>query len=375
MFKKLFSFIIVIFSTVIIIGSFRSEAIAQAYRGLIIDELIIDLGYVQPGQTITRSFNVTHDFQQADKYVTIYPRAADFESNGINGDPVLLPAGTKGEAASLASWVTYDLTSFSLDHYKQVQNIVFTVTVPENAEPGSKYAALLLSDKEGQGVVGVETEESKLGLSKELGPLLILTVDGEITKGLVAEDLYTTDIKDKKTRFFLNAPVNIISILRNTGNVYTTPKGKIYVYKGDNFQTYEQAFELNESGSLILGNSTRYYAFTSFGLDDSFMVDTLKTRERTDPTTGEITEEEYVGIELNWDRLSKLRIGKYSIKLLYSTENTDGTVSTLEKDASFWIIPWPLIVLALIIIGIISIWIIIKRSQSKSKKKSKIAKE
>ncbi|MBD3363153.1 hypothetical protein GF362_05515 [Candidatus Dojkabacteria bacterium] len=332
---------------------------AQAYRGLVIDRYKYDLGTVQPGDIIHESFTLTHDFQQEDKVVTVYLKAADFTSDNTSGEPVFLAPDELPYEASLSKWITFEKESITLDHYQQKEVVNFTITIPENTEAGGKYAAVLLSDKEGEKFMDYSDSDTQVAINKELGPLVILTVDGEIHKSLTGEGLFTTDIKGKARRFFFNPPVNITAILRNDGNVHINPRGVFYIYKGSNFQKFESKFNFNEDGGYVLPNSTRHFSVT---WNDSFITYVPETTEE-----GEIK----IKTRYDWNNLSNLRIGKYKIKLLYNVEGDDGQTQTKMMDASFWVFPWQLIVIIILILLYVFWKLKKKQDEKKPTKKQK----
>jgi hypothetical protein len=355
-FKNILGVISPVLFAVIVFGAFSLNVNAQAYRGLVIDEIKYDMGYQDRGTRITKTFHVTHDFQDRTKVVTLYFRAADFTSDGATGTPVFLPKDTLSSVASLASWITFEKTSITLDHYGQQEEVTFYIDIPMDAEPGGKFAAILLSDKEGESAIDGSDESSELGISKELGPLVFLITDGDIRMSLIADSLYTTNIMGKKTQYFFNLPVFINAVLRNNGNVQVQPNGAIYLYRGDNFQDFITKYELNEKKGYVLPDSTRIFAFE---WNEGFMYDELKKDEKT----GKISQV----TKLNWDQLSKFRIGKYNVKMLFSAESTEGNVTTIQKDTFFWVIPWPLIVLVVAIVVITGLYLTGKKLSRKKK--------
>ena len=183
-------------SSSILLGATTSTN-AQAYRGLIIDEFKFEIKDAKPGETFTRTFNVTHDFIDRNKQVTLYLKSMDFTSDGVTGTPRFLPYDFLAPEASLANWITFEKSSVFLSSYGQKEQITFTITVPEDAEPGGKYAAVLLSDTEGKVAIDQNDESQRLGLNKELGPLVLLTVEGDVRQDVRANSLYTTNINGK----------------------------------------------------------------------------------------------------------------------------------------------------------------------------------
>lgn len=347
-------------STIVVGGLFggvTNTTNAQAYRGLVIDEFKFEIKDAKPGESYTRSFHVTHDFIERDKDITLYLRSMDFTSDGFSGTPNFLPNNYLAPEASLASWITYDKESVFLGEYGQKEKITFTINVPANAEPGGKYAAVLLSDKEGNSVIDLNDESQKLGLNKELGPLVLLTVEGEVNSSIKANSLYTTNIDGKSRRFYFNPPINLITDIYNSGNIHSIPRGVFYIYKGKDFQNNIAKFDMNPKQGYVLPETTRKFSAT---WDESFIT----FYKETNKEGKYVTKTQY-----NWDKLSKLRVGKYNVKLLYNTENADGTTQTMEMYTSFWLIPWQLIVLA--VATVLYMYYKYKKGQGKEEGKRK----
>lgn len=340
---------------VIVINLFVPTVHAQAYRGLIINEYKFDYPEpYAPGSQIQDSFTVKHDFQDKEKDVTLYLKGADFTSDGVSGTPKFLAPNSLAKEASLASWIEFEKDVIHLNEFGAEETINFTINVPANAEPGGKYAAILMSDKEGGSAINPDNNDNELGLSKELGPLVIMKVDGETTESISSDALYTVNIKGKETKFFFNPPVNIVSKLANDGNIHTIPRGAIYVYKGDNFNEYDQKFELNEDESYVLPNSTREFRKN---WNESFI--------KTEMVKNEDGTSEYK-TTYDWDNLSKFRLGKYNVKVMYLD---NGSGSTYDAHTSFYVFPWQLLVLIIVIILFILTIILVKIAKSKNSDK------
>lgn len=312
---------------------------AQSYRGLIVNATIMDEGIVQPGSSKSFSFTVIHDFQTKDKQIKLYPRAANFTSDGVTGSPVFIEDPLPKEA-DLASWVKFEKDVYEMNSYGEKAEVKFTINVPAYAEPGSKYAAIILGDKEGEKISEDNSEGAKLGMSKELGPLLFMIVDGDLYKGFGVEEFYTTNIKGNKRSFFFNPPINVTTKITNTGNVHEAPKGAIYIYKGNDFQDYSGKMELNNKQGFVLPSTTRQF---ENNWDDSFI--STQEIEKNGKTKYKTT--------YNWDKLAKIRFGKYNVKLLYTIPSMDGSATTQEAQTSFFVFPWQFVMIILIVILVI----------------------
>jgi hypothetical protein len=331
---------------------------AQSFRGLIINEYLIDIGKVQPGEVVTRSFQVKYDYQPlADgsaRIANIKTYSQNFTQADEPGMPKFLEEGTLEPEESLADWITFSENSFTMDGLGQTHNVTFTITVPTNAEPGSKQAAVFLQDMGGDAAFEDLKNQNKTGsaLKAALGPLVFLTVDGDLKSSLVVEDIYTTNIKGKKHSFFFNPPVNVVVALKNDGNTYLSPRGRVIIHEGEKFTDGQLAsFELNETGGRVLPGTTRNFTFT---WDDSF-INTVKTEI---PATDQEKSKVEYNTKYDWDKLSKLRIGKYNVTVQFDYRKDDGTSSEVFiGSTSFRVFPWQLILLILLVILLVTFYI------------------
>lgn len=336
---------------------------AQAYRGLVVNEIMFDVGTVEPGSQVTRSFKVTHDYQDESEPYTIYLYAKDFTQGDTAGVPQFLEKDQVAESSRISDWITFEQDTLILNKRNDEAIITFTVTVPIDAEPGSKYAAILLSNQRGdQEVIDLQESNSQgFGLNSEVGPLLFLTVNGDITKELGVERIYTTNIKGKETDFFFNPPVNINIDFQNTGNVHVAPIGRVYIHKGTDYTKYYATYELNPDGKFVLPGTSRTF---SFEWNDSF----ISSEPFVNPGTGESGFKTVY----DWDKLSRLRFGEYNITLQYTYEKIDGSDASIPfLKESFLIVPWHLILAIGIIIGLILLFIFFKIVKRKVRNRKK----
>ena len=331
---------------------------AQSFRGLIINEYLIDIGKVQPGEVVTRSFQVKYDYQPlpdgSARVANIKTYSRNFTQADQPGMPKFLDEGVLEPAESLADWVTFSDDFFTMDGLGQTRNVTFTITVPANAEPGGKQAAMFLQDMGGDVAFEDLKDQSKTGagLNAALGPLVFLTVDGDLKSSLVVEDIYTTNIKGKKHSFFFNPPVNVVVDLKNDGNTYLSPRGRVIIHEGEKFTDGQLAsFELNEEDGRVLPGTTRSFVFT---WNDSF-ISTVK--EEIPATDQEKSKVEY-NTKYDWDKLSKLRIGKYNVTVQFDYKKDDGTSSEVFiGNTAFRVFPWQLILLILLVILLVTFYI------------------
>lgn len=334
-----------------------SETIVGSGRGLVIDEYLFDFGEVQPGQTIVETFSIINDFEDG-KAVNLTPRAVNFRSNGINGDPQFIDQGTLPFESSLADWIGFGALEYSLDFLGDEEELIFTITVPENAEPGDKYAAIFPVNTDGsEAIEEIERNAQEafgLGIDGAPGPLIFLSVAGDTNVAVTGDDLYTTNLEGEEGGFFFHLPVVIVPRFANEGNIASRVQGAIYLYTGDDFEDYIQKWELNPEGGRLLADSTREFPVI---WDDGFIRTEVKLDDDGNPVLDD-NGDPFYATKYHFDDISDIKFGQYNVKVLYNYLDEDGNLTnTFEMNHSFTVFPWPLFVLILIIIVLIALFL------------------
>lgn len=347
-----------IFATIVL----KNNADAQAYRGLIIDQYRFDVEDVDPGDVVDLSFTVTYDFQPLDdgsyREIELFLRSVDFTQSEQPGVPKFLEKEELAASSRLSDWIEFETDTIVLNTPNQKVDVEFTITIPDNAEPGGKYASVFVGNKDGDSAAQELFFENSpgVGINGELGPLIFMTVNGDITREIELVDVFTTNIKNKKSKFFFNPPVNVVVDFKNNGNVHLAPKGIVYIHQDDDYNNYLASFELNPTDSLVLPGTSR--AFT-FAWNDSF-INTVATPSGSNNNISYSTS-------YNWDKVSKLRIGNYKVTVLYSYTDIENNVQQSRGSASFIVFPWQIIVLIISIIFIFTLFFyIIKNRYSRN---------
>ena len=266
---------------------------APAGQGLEISPPLIDLR-VNPGQTLQtqiRLRNVTGE--------TVQTRAQydDFVAKGEEGQPALLLDSREKSPYSIKDWLS-TIPSVTLAPGEQ-KALAVTIRVPANASPGGHYGVLRFT------AAPPEVDQSAVSLSASVGTLVLATVSGDVReRAAVAEVFSARD--GKKRSLFEYGPVDIVTRVRNSGNVHVKPSGTVRV--SNMFGGETASFKLNEAGGNVLPSSVR------------------KFQSKLD---------------------KKLLFGRYSISadVVYGGEQ-----KIITGAGSFWAIPYKLIALGLAII-------------------------
>lgn len=132
--------------------------------------------------------------------------------------------------------------------------------------------------------------------------------------------------------------------LKNTGNTLVQPKGNLYIQRNSNDQTPLAVMPLNQTDGYILpGSSRTFNARWQDGFPHFETAPDGKTKH----------------LVWDWGNLSKLRIGKYTAKVVAVYDDGQRDIP-ITAEVSFWVMPWRIIagfalVITLLLVGIFTI--------------------
>jgi len=250
---KLFKIILIIIACLFVF----SPVLAQDSFTLSITPPLVK-NNVSPGEKWKSSVKVVNNNSQE---INAYVQVLDFKSGSESGtvEFIKTPKDLSEQTKHLLSgWIEIDPGPYTIGAYES-RNIGFTINIPESAEPGGHYAAILTGTKPTEDKI----EGSAIKISSLLGSLLLLNVNGEATEsGRIRE--FSTDKK------FYNKPdINLRVRFENTGSVHIQPQGEIRII---NFLGKEKKIipinHYTDFGN-ILPNSIRKWDF-NWRADSSF---------------------------------------------------------------------------------------------------------
>ncbi len=146
-----------------------------------------------------------------------------------------------------------------------------------------------------------------------------------------------------KHAFLEYLPEEFEVTLKNTGNVHLSPSGNIFL---DGQGKKDLAvLSLNPASSLVLPGTSRKFTIS---YDDGFPVFEPVSEAGKDVQSANGQQER----KLKWDfsKADRLRIGKFTAHLLMVYDNGERDVP-VESYVSFWIIPWKLLCVAILIMS------------------------
>lgn len=253
---------------------------------------------LEPGTTVNYSFSV-RNLNSTDETFYLFTR----NISGVSDSRVpVFAVGNERTGYELADWISLSETELRLAPDER-RSVDFTMTVPENAGPGSHFGGIFVS------VEPPEITGSGASVGYQVANIVHVRVAGEAVE--------EASIRQFSTDKFLYGSQNVTfnARIENSGNVLVRPSGPLEIYN-------------------MLGNKVGNITFNP----DSFAVFPKDTREFND---------------IVWEGDS-LGFGRYEA-ILSPVYGEEGVRKTMSNTVTFWIIPWNIVgpilgVLALILI-------------------------
>ncbi len=207
---------------------------------------------IAPGESWSSSLKVVNNNEYD---VTYYANVVDFEAQGEEGKGELVPlieefADPRRQTYSLASWVDVSAEPIVVAR-GQSGDVPFTVRIPENAEPGGHYAAILVGTQPPAG----PGDGPSLRVSSFVSSLLFTKVSGEVIESGRIREFRT------EQSLYERPEANFILRFENTGNTHLQPQGNIAIYNMWGKERGEVAINQKSSFGNVLPESTRKFTF------------------------------------------------------------------------------------------------------------------
>jgi hypothetical protein len=168
---------------------------------------------LNPGQNAEGVLKV---YNNTDQSLTFTTSIKDFIVEDTLGTPQFLPNNTLSNKYSAASWIGVTPSTFTIAPHQR-QELNYYIHAPANARPGGHYAAVTYSPS-----VNLRVSGTGASVNTEAGSLFYIEINGPITE------------KSFVSKFFANpfqeyGPVNILTQIKNLGDLHITPQGSITV--------------------------------------------------------------------------------------------------------------------------------------------------
>jgi len=312
--------------------------LAKPASAVTISPILFDLS-MDPGQVKQGVILVQNDTNQTQTY---YASTQNFVGKGEEGQQEFL---TEKETTGLASWIKLESDSVTLDPGKSAE-FKWVINLPKNAEPGGHYAAVFFA------MQPKDEKGTSVGIGGRTGALFLVNVSGNIRESANIESFRIMNDADtdkaKPTSLINSLPAYFETRIKNTGSVHLMPEGNIVIK--NIFGNTVGTVSVNPTKGRVLPDGIRKYR-TMWGSKDTIEGNGF-----------------FAGLKREWKGFA---IGRYTAELdaKYGTQN-----QSLKASVSFWILPWRIILLALILLVALLLGLklynkmIIKSAMSKSRK-------
>ncbi|HSX35152.1 MAG TPA: Fn3-like domain-containing protein [Candidatus Saccharimonadales bacterium] len=232
--------------------------------------------------------------------------------------------------ADIGSWTHLAPSTLTIEP-GQSKQLTVTFNTPSNVGFSYPVAVTLTSTR----------AESQTSTGTAIKPQVVVFTLININRSDAKSGMEITSFKSEKSRYtFL--PANFSVTVKNTGNIISQPSGTIFIQHSASDSKPIATIPINKGGGYILPGTSRTFT-TSW--KDGFPV----------YETGQDGKNH---LKWDWKHLNELRFGHYTAKAVVIYDNGQQDVP-LTATASFWVVPWllllgALVVIALLIMGILT---------------------
>ena len=330
---------IVMLVSLLLLGTLRLVHAASGIN-LVASPLPIVLS-AKPGETVTTELRVKNGGTTTER---LQVRLMKFSSN--NQGEVKLEDKAKGD--DYFDWVSFSPNQFNAEPNKW-NSVKMTIKLPQTAAFGYYYAVSFSRANQ----VAEETTNTAAKLEGQLITFVLLEAKVPGAKRELKAQSFTAN---KSTYEFL--PSTLTIKLKNTGNIHVSPTGNIFIYKGSKSIA---TLDVNPGKGNVLPNSAR--SFTADWKDGFPVYEPNKD--------GKKDKQGNPKQSLKWDlsKITKLRFGKYTAKMVMVYDDGQRDIP-IEATVSFWVIPWRVIGVTLLIaiFVVIGLWSTVKKIINKIRK-------
>lgn len=234
-------------------------------------------------------------------------------------------------------------------------DVPFTANVPGDAAFGNYFAVSFAP-----GVTKVAGSNAVIQGNIVVPMLINVQKAGSVAQASIASFKVDNFVSEYQ-------PVTFTVDVKNTGNVHLKPRGNIFI-RGPKDKDLA-VLEVNSAQGNVLPGANR--AFSSQWADGFIVKEPVMENgnPKIDDQGKPVTH-----IVINWNKLTSLRIGKYSAYVLMVYDNGQRDIP-IESTVTFWIFPYTavaitLVVLIVLFVGISTIFKTIVKSEAKKLRSS-----
>jgi hypothetical protein len=255
---------------------------------------------------------------------TLYPKLSGFEVDKTSKNVKLLDEVPLG----VAEWVSFKSPSVTIAP-GGTQTLEITYNPPKDA--GFSYSVAITLSRDQNATI----PQDGVQLRGAIAVFCLINIDRPDAKRALTIESFTGD---KSSYQFL--PATFTLTVKNTGNTISQPKGTLYIQRSFDSTKPIATYSLNTGNNYVLPGTSREFKNEWNSGFPLYVKDKDGKRH----------------VSWDWKHLSDLRFGKYTAKvvMVYNDGKRDVPVIT---SYSFWVIPWTLILILLIIAVILGMGI------------------
>lgn len=192
------------------LASLIVAGIADASNGVQISPVTYNFE-INPGETKASTVTITNRENEALNYIM---ETEIFKQSDESGVPSFSRVEPGEGVSSFIDWVVFEAGSETgTVEPKQVKVVNFTITVPENAEPGGHYGAIFARQvkKNAEG-------KTEVAVAARVGTLILISIPGDVDNSVKV-------LEFKSPKFIWRGPVVFKLRVENTGSVHYDSKG------------------------------------------------------------------------------------------------------------------------------------------------------
>ena len=178
----------------------------------------------------------------------------DFTSDNFSGTPQIIVDEKQEQTPYSLKKMIKDLEVVNLKA-GETKQIEHTVNIPADAAPGAYFGALRYSAVPVTN--GVNIPERQVSLTASLAHLVFVEVPGDVVQQIRIEKLEVQNGEGKTANVFTR-PTKASLTLKNLGNGFSKPFGKVTLEKGSK-QVYSYDVNNVETKAIVLPQSSRIF--------------------------------------------------------------------------------------------------------------------
>lgn len=236
------------------------------------------------------------------------------------------------------SWIKFSESSIVAKPLEWT-DVPFSIDIPTDAAYGYYWEISFSQDKNSP------IAKSGVSLTGAAAVPILLNVNKAGAKADAKLTEFTT--KDFITEYL---PIDFNIKVQNTGNIHIKPHGNIFISDGRNKNL--AILDVNSGLGNVIPNSSRIFTAP---WDDGFLVKqpVLQDGQPKLDKNGRPVET----LQINWNKLTNFRVGKYTANLLLVFDNGKRDVP-LEATITFWVFPYK--ALAVMLVAVVALVLIVR---------------